>query len=213
MDVSTERWIRTRSGGGPSDAVDRQEGVRRGSDGVRCRHLVLPFTLLVSVVLAGPSALHGQSCGGSHLSTSPGVTFPANGEELSQAHAAYLRAWNADAPERLLALLASEVRGLVRTELLDAQDLRALLELAVPELNLEACSVFLVEDVGEWVSVGTYVQVGSKAGTPQERVTGTMTTVWTQGSDLQWRVVFVSALWLGAEPRPLPAVAGGPSRH
>ncbi len=210
MDASGKRWIRRHPCGGRCETERPREGAGKRLDAGGW-DLLLSFILLVTVVLAAPSTLYGQGCGESELAVSPGVIFPPDGGSLSQAHAAYLRAWNAERPDRILSLLATEARGLVRTSLLNTADLRTLLELAVAELRLETCSVFLVEDVGEWVSVGTYVRVGSRSKNEPESITGTVTTIWKKGLDGEWRIVFVSALWLSVEGQPPPVVAGGAS--
>lgn len=169
---------------------------------------ILPFLLGPTAVLASPVPQIAQNCSEPEVKALPGVAFPSTNSRLHDAHASYLGAWNAVAPGELLELLAPEARGLVRNRLLDVEELKAFLRLVQPELTIGSCSVFLVEDVGEWVSVGTYVQVGAR-GEASGQATGTIMTVWEEGPDGGWQVVFLSALWLGVEESPPTTVAGG----
>lgn len=197
---------------GPSPLPPRPAGGvgpgRTGTPRVRIGSLILLLAAAASVPsqLLSPPALSAQGSwtGQGHAWDPPlpvsGAAIPSHLVGLEDTHLRYLAAWNDDDPSSLLEHLAHGVGALTRSGLVEAGAARELLRRVVPRVRVLEASIYLVDAADGWVSVGTLLQMemDPRAEGGEARL-GSTTTVWERGPDDRWRVVFLGALWIGAE--------------
>jgi hypothetical protein len=131
--------------------------------------------------------------------STPGVSIPIQLEGLEDAHTAYLTAWHGEDSWRVLDFLAPGAMALTRSGIVEDSALEALVDATVPRLRIDAATLYLVDASDGWVTVGTSLQMESGVDEDVEQIVGSHTTVWERGPDLQWRVVFLVALWIDQE--------------
>lgn len=175
----------------------------------RVRFAPLPMALLlVALPFFGPAqgALHAQESDPTRATATPAsgastprVSIPIQLEGLEDAHTAYLTAWHGEDSWRVLGFLAPGATALTRSGIVDAAALEDLVDAAVPQLRIHAATLYLVDASDGWVTVGTSLQMESGPEGDVEQLVGSKTTVWERGPDLQWRVVFLVALWIDQE--------------
>lgn len=177
------------------------------------RNISVALGLTVGLVSVGsfPVLLHAQECVGTHPCLIPGATIPADLEGLERAHIEYLTAWHGDNPGAVLSFLAPDASGLFRSGTVTSAALENFVALAVPQVRIDAASVYLVEESDGWVTLGSWLQLGSALNEDGDTRIGSNWTVWVRGPDLRWRVVFLAALWLEAEEAPVAASLHGSS--
>ncbi len=175
----------------------------------RVRLAPLPMALLLAVLpFFGPAQglLHAQESDRTRATatpasgaSTPGVSIPIQLEGLEDAHTAYLTAWHGEDSWRVLDFFTPGAMALTRSWIVDASALEALVDATVPRLRIHAATVYLVDASDGWVTVGTSLQMESGLDENVEQLVGSHTTVWERGPDLQWRVVFLVALWIDQE--------------
>jgi ketosteroid isomerase-like protein len=165
-----------------------------------------PIILAALALVLTPQAhdLHAQAPLGALTPAPPdivlsGVSIPPHLSGLEPALRAHLRAWDGEDPEAVLSVLAPGAVAFTRSGTMDGPALRASILDLVPHLRIRGASVYLVEESGGWVSVGTYLQLESLLDDAGEARVGTLHTVWEEGADGRWRIVFLAALWMEAD--------------
>ena len=175
-----------------------------------------PLTLLLGVSLfVGPlpGLLHAQETDRTPATHDSGVSLPGSPipvqlEGLEEAHTAYLTAWHGEDPWMVMSFLNPAATGLTRSGIVAAPALETLVNAAVPHLRIHTASLYLVEETDGWVTVGTYLQILDEDHEPKA---ASKLTVWERGSDLQWRVVFLTALWMDMQETVASRNMSGPT--
>lgn len=175
----------------------------------RVRLVPLSMALLFAILPffgSGQGLLHAQDSDRTRDTATPrsgastsGVSIPMQLEGLEDAHTAYLTAWHGEDSWRVQDFLGPGATALTRSGVVDAAALEAVVDAAVPQFRIHAATLYLVDASAGWVTVGTSLQMESGLDEDVEQLVGSMTTVWERGPDLQWRVVFLVALWIDQE--------------
>lgn len=168
-----------------------------GSARARAAGLLLASALVLTWIPAAPLAAQDHREAGSVPVS--GAIIPSHLVGLEAAHADYLRGWSQGGVSSVLGYLAPGARALTRSGVVEAGDLRDLLAGVIARVRVLEASIFMVDVADGWVSLGTLLEMELDRHEDAGSSLGSSITVWERGPDDQWRVVFLGALWIGAE--------------